>query len=57
MPEETLTDVKCYICLAPTKLSAFTDASRDDNAFEHLYYYNSLISLLFRNITVDVKAI
>lgn len=57
MPEETLTDVNCYICLAPTKLSAFTDASRDDNASEHLYYYNSLISLLFRNITVDVKAI
>lgn len=57
MPEETLTDVKCYICLAPTKPSAFTDASRDDNASEHLYYYNSLISLLFRNITVDVKSI
>jgi len=59
MPEETLTDVKCYICLAPTYMgvSAFTDAAKEDNAPEHIYYCNSLISLLFRKIIVDAKAI
>lgn len=35
----------------------FTNASKDDNVHEHIYYYNSLISLPFMIITVGTRTL